>query len=93
MRAQGGEPHHTDSNFVYPVWIVTELPRLVGLILAGIFARPFPAWIQSWQLFPRPPYPFFMIRIKRRETMTSGFRVFCLVGNLPSAFAGTDSVR
>ena len=28
-----------DSNYIYPVWIVTELPvGLRGLILAGIFA-------------------------------------------------------
>jgi len=41
MRAAGTEPaiFHEDGNFVYPVWIVTELPAgLRGLILAGIFA-------------------------------------------------------
>ena len=41
MRAQGTEPaiFGQDNNFVYPVWIVTELPvSLRGLILAGIFA-------------------------------------------------------
>ena len=41
MRAQGTEPaiFGQDNNFVYPVWIVTELPvGLRGLILAGIFA-------------------------------------------------------
>ena len=41
MRAAGTEPaiFHEDGNFVYPVWIATELPAgLRGLILAGIFA-------------------------------------------------------
>ena len=41
MRAVGTEPaiFAEDGNYVYPVWIVTELPAgLRGLILAGIFA-------------------------------------------------------
>ncbi len=41
MRAVGTEPaiFAEDSNYIYPVWIVTELPvGLRGLILAGIFA-------------------------------------------------------
>jgi SSS family solute:Na+ symporter len=40
MRAAGTEPAiFEESNYVYPVWIVTELPAgLRGLILAGIFA-------------------------------------------------------
>jgi SSS family solute:Na+ symporter len=41
MRAAGTEPaiFAEDGNYVYPVWIVTELPAgLRGLILAGIFA-------------------------------------------------------
>jgi len=41
MRNAGTEPmiFGEDNNFVYPVWIVTELPvGLRGLILAGIFA-------------------------------------------------------
>ena len=41
MRNIGAEPSifQEDSNSVYPVWIVTELPvGLRGLILAGIFA-------------------------------------------------------
>ena len=44
LRADAGTGWRTgnlrqDSNFVYPVWIVTELPvGLRGLILAGIFA-------------------------------------------------------
>jgi SSS family transporter len=41
MRAAGTEPaiFSQDSNYIYPVWIVTELPvGLRGLILAGIFA-------------------------------------------------------
>ena len=41
MRAAGTEPSifAEDSNYIYPVWIVTELPvGLRGLILAGIFA-------------------------------------------------------
>lgn len=41
MRNIGAEPSifQVDSNSVYPVWIVTELPvGLRGLILAGIFA-------------------------------------------------------
>jgi SSS family solute:Na+ symporter len=41
MRTAGAEPSifSVDSNFIFPVWIVTELPvGLRGLILAGIFA-------------------------------------------------------
>lgn len=41
MRAGGTEPaiFLEDGNYVFPVWIVTELPAgLRGLILAGIFA-------------------------------------------------------
>jgi len=40
MRTAGTEPAiFEESNYVYPVWIVTELPAgLRGLILAGIFA-------------------------------------------------------
>ena len=40
MRGAGTEPAiFEESNYVYPVWIVTELPAgLRGLILAGIFA-------------------------------------------------------
>jgi solute:Na+ symporter, SSS family len=41
MRVSGTEPtiFSQDSNYIYPVWIVTELPvGLRGLILAGIFA-------------------------------------------------------
>ena len=41
MRSSGMEPSifSKDSNYIYPVWIVTELPiGLRGLILAGIFA-------------------------------------------------------
>ena len=41
LRISGDEPSifSTDSNFIFPVWIVTELPvGLRGLILAGIFA-------------------------------------------------------
>ncbi|MDC0157856.1 hypothetical protein OAK38_08850 [Verrucomicrobia bacterium] len=41
MRATGTEPaiFADDSNYIYPAWIVTELPvGLRGLILAGIFA-------------------------------------------------------
>jgi solute:Na+ symporter, SSS family len=41
MRLEGSEPaiFSKDSNYIYPVWIVTELPvGLRGLILAGIFA-------------------------------------------------------
>jgi SSS family transporter len=41
IRASGLEPgiFAEDSNYIYPVWIVTELPvGLRGLILAGIFA-------------------------------------------------------
>jgi len=41
MRGAGIEPpvFSEDSNYIYPVWIVTELPvGLRGLILAGIFA-------------------------------------------------------
>ena len=41
MRMAGTEPaiFAEDGNYVYPVWIVTELPAgLRGLILAGIFA-------------------------------------------------------
>jgi Na+/proline symporter len=41
FRMAGTEPtvFSEDSNFIFPVWIVTELPvGLRGLILAGIFA-------------------------------------------------------
>jgi SSS family transporter len=41
MRLAGSEPaiFNEDSNYIFPVWIVTELPvGLRGLILAGIFA-------------------------------------------------------
>jgi Na+/proline symporter len=41
MRLAGTEPaiFSEDSNYIFPVWIVTELPvGLRGLILAGIFA-------------------------------------------------------
>ncbi len=41
MRSTGIEPSifSEDSNYIFPVWIVTELPvGLRGLILAGIFA-------------------------------------------------------
>ena len=41
MRVAGSEPaiFNEDTNSVFPVWIVTELPvGLRGLILAGIFA-------------------------------------------------------
>ncbi len=41
MRVAGTEPaiFSEDSNYIFPVWIVTELPvGLRGLILAGIFA-------------------------------------------------------
>jgi solute:Na+ symporter, SSS family len=41
MRLAGAEPaiFSEDSNYIFPVWIVTELPvGLRGLILAGIFA-------------------------------------------------------
>ena len=41
MRLNGTEPQifSKDSNYIFPVWIVTELPvGLRGLILAGIFA-------------------------------------------------------
>ena len=41
LRTIGSEPNifSEDSNYIYPVWIVTELPiGLRGLILAGIFA-------------------------------------------------------
>ena len=41
MRNSGLEPEifGQDSNYIYPAWIVTELPAgLRGLILAGIFA-------------------------------------------------------
>ena len=41
IRMAGAEPaiFSEDSNFIFPVWIVTELPvGLRGLILAGIFA-------------------------------------------------------
>jgi solute:Na+ symporter, SSS family len=41
LRISGSEPaiFSEDSNYIFPVWIVTELPvGLRGLILAGIFA-------------------------------------------------------
>jgi Na+/proline symporter len=41
LRMSGSEPaiFSEDSNYIFPVWIVTELPvGLRGLILAGIFA-------------------------------------------------------
>ena len=56
IRLAGNEPviFSEDSNYIFPVWIVTELPvGLRGLILAGILPQQFPVLIQYWQHFHR----------------------------------------
>ena len=58
MRMSGTEPQifAKDSDAIYPVWIVTELPvGLRGLILAGVLQPRSPVLILYSQRYLRPP--------------------------------------
>ena len=58
----GSEPEifGQDSNYIYPAWIVTELPAgLRGLILAGIFrGRHLQPRLNPGRPLANDPFPF-----------------------------------